>query len=638
MGQRSRRILSIRLPSPPSTEVLVEDVDGRSWSRQVAPPPDDLAAATVWRRVREDRARRHEIVSAAGAALAAWLLDARAAELLEGMARSWRQPEPRLRVELTVPQDLVPWPWESLHLPGLGALAAHPALTVVRRSPLGDLRGEPVRFEAQVHLVGVALTARERWPSLATAEEIERLRLEIESAGEGRRLVPEVDALGSWEELWHRYRSHGPGHVFHFAGHGLPDGRGLVFRGKDGMPEEVPASRIANLLSVPVQGRRTQLVFLNACTTMRSGEDPLQPFGGLAEMLVRQGVPAVVAVQVPIEDSQAPVLSTTFYRRLVEGFAVDCALQAAREQLYLGSFSVAWAFVSLTLAAEPEALLRLDGTAPAAEPSATHLAFGHEKQRLEMERILKRRLPVVVVIHGEARSGHRHVTQRLRHDLVRDGNLLWEPVPVLHWFVPGEPRLSRQQLAGGIASALYLYDGGTQDEVEARIAEEIARCAGGDQVVVFDLLEPVSLRDEAQADALVALVQELWADLMERAAKKRREQRGATLPVFLLLPVAYPRPLPTEDPRAGVANRRIDLTRRAVQRLGEQPRLHGQVRVKVLPTLEPFGEAYVADFLEEVLELSPEEAQARAADLVSLDDNEAILARMDVLLRELERI
>lgn len=246
-----------------------------------------------------------------------------------------------------------------------------------------------------------------------------------------------------------------------------------------------------------------------------------------------------------------------------------------------------------------------------------------------MERFLNRRRPTVVVIHGDARSGHRHVAERVRYDLEREGRDVWQPVPSLHWFVAGEPLVSRQQLAGGIARALNLADTGRQDKLERCIAEEIVERCHDDRVLVLDLEEVLSLVDDGAADALVVLVQELWSDLMQLAGRLRE-----SLPVYLILSVAYPVPTSPDPKVVERAQCRAKLTAQTIERLAGKLRLNGQVRVEVLPRLEPFSTEYVAEFLADVFDLDWGDAERRAEHLIGMDDNEAVLERMDRFIED----
>ncbi len=633
-GKRSKLTLEVRLRGSSEEAIEFQDARGYVWQHDSGPPPLLLRSEQLWSRIAADWAHRRDIVREAGATLGEWLFDQRAADYLRNQAKSWSEEENRHRIELRVPAELAEWPWEMVALQGLGVLATHQALIVVRVSDHGKQPQAAHSSQIAVEVVGVKLEKHGSWADLATGKEIESIRAEIEMVENGRRFSVKVDPLGGWSAVVQRYTTQGPPHVFHFAGHGLDQGKGLVFRGEHGGPEEISADRVASLLCRKKggRGRRTRLAFLNACSTTAPGGGRFQPFGGLAQQLIQHGIPAVVGFQAPVEDNQASELAAAFYEAVARGDSVDCALQEARTKLFdLGGETVSWGFASLTVSGTPEPLFRPSKYKGARRPSATLMDFGHEEQRHRLERFLRRRHPMVVVIHGEDRSGHRHVALRVQHDLERAGNVLWRPVAVLHWFVAGEPLLSRSQLAGGIAKALIIPDTGKQEELEDRIAREIAERCAQDRTVVIDLEEEVTPRDKDQGAALITLIQVLWTALMHRAT-----EYGSILPVFLILPVAYPKPLPGGHRLAKRVQKQILIAEQAIEEIATEARLKGKVRVEVLPKLRPIEQGYVADFLEEVLELDPDDADSMADNIVGAGDNERILQRMARLLADWE--
>lgn len=124
-------------------------------------------------------------------------------------------------------------------------------------------------------------------------------------------------------------------HVIHYMGHGgfCESGGALLMEDEDGGPQLVGAGALAAWL----HDEPLRLVFLNACqsgTTMaRAGE---HPYAGVATALIREGVPAVLAMQFPISDKAATSFSQTFYQRIAMGFPVDAAVGEGRKMLYSG--------------------------------------------------------------------------------------------------------------------------------------------------------------------------------------------------------------------------------------------------------------------------------------------------------------
>jgi len=92
----------------------------------------------------------------------------------------------------------------------------------------------------------------------------------------------------------------------------------------------MPAERFKVLLQDSKENLR--LIFLNACAGAQSGRS--DPFAGIAQQLVQQGLPAVLAMQFPIMDQAAIVLSQEFYRALAGGYPLEAAVSEARKAIY----------------------------------------------------------------------------------------------------------------------------------------------------------------------------------------------------------------------------------------------------------------------------------------------------------------
>lgn len=124
--------------------------------------------------------------------------------------------------------------------------------------------------------------------------------------------------------------------VLHFMGHGTFDpttGEGMLAMEKaDGSLDLVSGRAFANKLKdVPSLG----VVVLNACETARARNNGGgNPFRGVATALVLGGVPAVVAMRMPISDDAAIAFSTAFYGNLAQGDSIDEALTEGRQAIH----------------------------------------------------------------------------------------------------------------------------------------------------------------------------------------------------------------------------------------------------------------------------------------------------------------
>jgi hypothetical protein len=118
-------------------------------------------------------------------------------------------------------------------------------------------------------------------------------------------------------------------HILHFIGHGkYNDGGYLALVSSDGKtPFWINDLELADCF----QDFQPRLVFLQACEGAHS--ESYEAFRGVALQLVYSKIPAVVAMQYPIENRVANSFSIKFYQSLSEGDPVDVATQKGRAEL-----------------------------------------------------------------------------------------------------------------------------------------------------------------------------------------------------------------------------------------------------------------------------------------------------------------
>ncbi len=118
-------------------------------------------------------------------------------------------------------------------------------------------------------------------------------------------------------------------HLFHFVGHGDFDeatAQGyVVFTDEERRAATIPGEVLAQLLH---NERTLRLAMLNACEGSQTAT--ANPFAGVAQQLVQQGVPAVIAMRHPISDDAAIAFSHEFYAALADGYSVDAAITEGR--------------------------------------------------------------------------------------------------------------------------------------------------------------------------------------------------------------------------------------------------------------------------------------------------------------------
>jgi hypothetical protein len=154
-------------------------------------------------------------------------------------------------------------------------------------------------------------------------------------------------------------------HVMHYMGHGGFDPRTggvLLFTDREGRGVAVTAADLGVILR---DHSSMRLAVLNSCEGARS--DPADPFAGVAETLVRRGVPAVVAMQFEFSDTAAIEFAPALYGALAAGLPVDAAVTEARKAVYAVS-PLEWATPVLHMRAEDAQLFSLIDAPPTKPP------------------------------------------------------------------------------------------------------------------------------------------------------------------------------------------------------------------------------------------------------------------------------
>lgn len=117
-------------------------------------------------------------------------------------------------------------------------------------------------------------------------------------------------------------------HVFHFIGHGRPDGAGTYLvlnkkeslRAKDFAPELLQDSRLA---------------VLSACSTGAGGENGLLDTDNLVHSFLSGGVPSVIASRWNVDSENTAKLMSSFYRHLEKRETVAKSISEARKEMLM---------------------------------------------------------------------------------------------------------------------------------------------------------------------------------------------------------------------------------------------------------------------------------------------------------------
>jgi hypothetical protein len=242
----------------------------------------------------------------------------------------------RLRLQFGAAPELIKLPWEFLYREAThDFLAMSPDIAIVRDVGLATDLALPA-LEGPLEILVVAADPSQD-EELQIRREVDALREsvgELERRGEARLTVLEPSEREStWDALRHelsrkQQAGRGPYQFVHFIGHGAFDERErvgvLLFENDRRREHRVTGDDLATLL----RGRGVRFVVINSCSGAVTSDD--DAFSGVAQSLLRKGIPAVVAMQFEITDRAAIKFATAFYAGIADRMPVDEAMTEAR--------------------------------------------------------------------------------------------------------------------------------------------------------------------------------------------------------------------------------------------------------------------------------------------------------------------
>jgi hypothetical protein len=274
----------------------------------------------------------------------------------------------RIRLRLSDTPELINLPWEYLYDPAFQRFYALSADTpIVRFLDLPDRVGS-VLVEPPLKVL-VMLSSPSDYPPLDVEAEWNRLKTALTPLEESGMLQVERMDQATLPLLQQKLRQNNY-HIFHFIGHGTIDEDtqqgALLFETDSGAGQLVDSRLLSTLL---YDEKTLRLVVLNACQGGQTWAK--NPFGGVAQGLVQQSIPAVVAMQFPVTDQAAIAFSQGFYGALADFSPIDMAISEARKAMFFAGNAVEWGTPVLYLRASNAQIFK---TSQEAAPAPTAAA------------------------------------------------------------------------------------------------------------------------------------------------------------------------------------------------------------------------------------------------------------------------
>ncbi len=245
----------------------------------------------------------------------------------------------RIRLRMSEVPELARLPWEFLYDASRDeflSLSIH--TPIVRYIDLMH-RVLPLAIEPPLRVL-VVIASPAGLPALDVESEWLSLLDAVDFLGKEKRMIFERLQRPTLLELQRKLRQ-GEFHVLHFIGHGEFDDQAqegiLMFEDEQGRTRPVTGQHLGRLLADHFPLR---LAVLNACKGARGGSQ--NPYAGVAQSLVKRGIPAVVAMQFEITDTAAITFAREFYSAVADRFSIDAAVGEVRKAILAAEEGIEW--------------------------------------------------------------------------------------------------------------------------------------------------------------------------------------------------------------------------------------------------------------------------------------------------------
>jgi hypothetical protein len=277
-----------------------------------------------------------------------------------------RREQTKVRINLRLDDELVSLPWEFLYDESLNRFLALSKETALVRYLEQPCALEALEVAAPLKVL-VMISSPQDQAALNVEAEWNKLHEAFTQLAPNLVQVDQVKQASL--AALHRQLSRDHYHIFHYIGHGVFDERGetsyLWLEDDEGKSSAIAGEKIGvHLHNHP----SLRLVILNACEGARASTHDV--YSGIAQGLIREGIPAVIGMQFEISDEAAITFSRDFYDAIARGKPVDEALDNARRAIHAAqNGGTEWGTPVLYLRAQNGHLFDIEPLPEAATPA-----------------------------------------------------------------------------------------------------------------------------------------------------------------------------------------------------------------------------------------------------------------------------
>jgi hypothetical protein len=239
---------------------------------------------------------------------------------------SQTQTKVRIRLRLDAVPELASLPWEFLYDKSLNRFLSLSKETALVRYLDHPRPLETLNVSAPLKIL-VMLSSPNDLPPLNVEAEWQKLQQALSQLPADLVDVHRIEQASLAKLDYQLSRDNY--HIFHYIGHGLFDNAtqtsSLALENEDGASFEIAGEKIGVQLHNHASLR---MVILNACEGARGTTHDV--YSGIAQGLIRCGIPAVIGMQFEISDKAAIAFSSRFYDAIARGKPVDESLDGAR--------------------------------------------------------------------------------------------------------------------------------------------------------------------------------------------------------------------------------------------------------------------------------------------------------------------